>query len=62
VKRHKSLFIVPDRVKNTKNVDAFTCSICFDDIAIGEGYVVEQCKHAFCKDCFKDYLNEKVCN
>jgi len=60
LKKHKSLFVVPDKVRDTKNSEVFTCSICFDDIAVGEGYVLEQCKHSFCKGCFADYLGEKI--
>jgi len=62
VQRTRSLFAVPEKVKDAKNKEEFECSICFDDVAIGSGYVLEHCKHAFCNGCFADYLNEKIDN
>jgi RanBP-type and C3HC4-type zinc finger-containing protein 1 len=31
------------------NREAFTCSICFDDFDEGEGVVLRECLHSFCK-------------
>ncbi|CAE1256396.1 RBCK1 [Acanthosepion pharaonis] len=33
------------------NPDAFCCPICLDDIAAGEGVILQECLHSFCKDC-----------
>jgi RanBP-type and C3HC4-type zinc finger-containing protein 1 len=34
-----------------KNNEAFDCPICFVEIETGEGVVLKNCIHKFCKDC-----------
>ena len=36
------------------NRQPFTCSICYDDVAIGEGITLQECLHEFCR---YDYIN-----
>lgn len=31
------------------NAEDFTCPICFEDIAVGNGVVLRECLHLFCK-------------
>lgn len=33
------------------NSDAFECLICFTEVAIGEGVILRECLHQFCRDC-----------
>ncbi|KAI8759279.1 ranBP-type and C3HC4-type zinc finger-containing protein 1 [Biomphalaria glabrata] len=33
------------------NVDCFECPICFDEIDEGDGIVLRECLHSFCKPC-----------
>lgn len=33
------------------NTEAFGCAICLDEIEIGNGVVLKECLHKFCKDC-----------
>ncbi|XP_055892490.1 ranBP-type and C3HC4-type zinc finger-containing protein 1-like [Biomphalaria glabrata] len=33
------------------NVDCFECPICFDEIDDGDGIVLRECLHSFCKPC-----------
>ncbi|KAL8564632.1 hypothetical protein ACOMHN_032188 [Nucella lapillus] len=40
-----------DLVSNTQ---IFTCPICFDDIEVGEGIVLRDCLHQFCRTCLTD--------
>ncbi|XP_023932780.1 ranBP-type and C3HC4-type zinc finger-containing protein 1 [Lingula anatina] len=35
------------------NTEDFTCPICFDDIAPGDGVVLRDCLHMFCKSCLQ---------
>ncbi|RUS81168.1 hypothetical protein EGW08_011076, partial [Elysia chlorotica] len=35
------------------NPEPFQCAICFDDIAVGEGIVLRECLHQFCRDCLR---------
>ena len=37
----------------------FTCTICWDDFKSEQGYSLI-CDHEFCRDCFTDYVKEKV--
>ncbi|XP_052816641.1 ranBP-type and C3HC4-type zinc finger-containing protein 1-like isoform X2 [Mya arenaria] len=36
------------------NMHEFTCPICFEDIPRGDGVVLRECLHSFCKDCLRD--------
>jgi len=42
------------------NLKPFQCSICFDAVDVGSGYVISGCEHAFCQNCVIDYLNDKI--
>lgn len=33
------------------NVDPFECTICFNEYEVGEGVVLRDCLHIFCKEC-----------
>ncbi|GFO38633.1 ranbp-type and c3hc4-type Zinc finger-containing protein 1 [Plakobranchus ocellatus] len=35
------------------NPEPFQCAICFDDIAAGDGIVLRECLHQFCRDCLQ---------
>jgi len=55
-----SLFILPEKHYDSTNKDPFQCSVCFDDIDAGKGYVAERCGHSFCPPCLTEYLEEKI--
>jgi RanBP-type and C3HC4-type zinc finger-containing protein 1 len=38
------------------NYQAFECSICFSDIAVGEGIVLKNCLHFGCKNCLAELI------
>lgn len=40
-----------DLVANTQNFD---CPICFDDVLPGDGVVLRECLHMFCKSCLME--------
>ncbi len=42
-----------------KIVDGVLCQICFDEYPKADVFDAD-CKHTFCKGCWKDYLNDKV--
>lgn len=35
------------------NTHIFKCPICFDDISPGNGVILRECLHSFCKDCLQ---------
>uniref|UniRef100_K1Q9B6 RanBP-type and C3HC4-type zinc finger-containing protein 1 n=1 Tax=Magallana gigas TaxID=29159 RepID=K1Q9B6_MAGGI len=35
------------------NTHIFRCPICFDDISPGNGVILRECLHSFCKDCLQ---------
>eukprot|EP01125_Pyxidicula_operculata_P021763 TRINITY_DN8620_c0_g1_i1.p1 TRINITY_DN8620_c0_g1~~TRINITY_DN8620_c0_g1_i1.p1 ORF type:complete len:583 (+),score=106.44 TRINITY_DN8620_c0_g1_i1:70-1749(+) len=47
-----------EELENT-NSAPFDCPICMDTVAVGEGYQ-SSCKHAYCKDCYRGYLANKI--
>ncbi|CAG2121826.1 unnamed protein product, partial [Medioppia subpectinata] len=40
-----------DDVKCVTNSEPFECPVCFVDIGVGEGIVLRDCLHTFCKYC-----------
>lgn len=38
------------------NTESFDCAICFLTYGIGEGVVLRECLHAFCKDCIRSTI------
>ncbi|TRY62164.1 hypothetical protein TCAL_04191 [Tigriopus californicus] len=40
-----------DDVNLIPNVEEFTCEICYSDYEPGEGVVLRECLHTFCRDC-----------
>ena len=38
-----------DNVQLVPNPAAFTCPICFDDFEMGDGIMLQECLHMFCK-------------
>jgi len=33
------------------NIEPFECPVCFDQVEIGNGIILHNCLHEFCKDC-----------
>ncbi|CAG2165680.1 unnamed protein product [Oppiella nova] len=40
-----------DDVKCVTNTEPFECPVCFVDIGVGEGIVLRDCLHSFCRFC-----------
>ncbi|CAG0900113.1 unnamed protein product [Darwinula stevensoni] len=40
-----------------KNLEAFDCLICMDNIPEGEGVCLKECRHNFCKNCLQGTIN-----
>lgn len=38
------------------NSEAFECTVCFTDCEAGEGAVLRNCLHSFCKDCVRNTI------
>ncbi|CAH0404941.1 unnamed protein product [Chilo suppressalis] len=38
------------------NVEAFVCDICIEDCAPGDGVVLRECAHSFCRPCLVDVI------
>ncbi|XP_059164421.1 ranBP-type and C3HC4-type zinc finger-containing protein 1-like [Physella acuta] len=36
------------------NLDDFTCPICFEEITAGEGIMLRDCLHTFCRECLTE--------
>jgi len=58
--RKEDFLVLDERIYDPVNVSDFECPICFDNVMIGSGYVIEKCKHAYCLNCLKGYINEKI--
>ncbi|XP_076470745.1 ranBP-type and C3HC4-type zinc finger-containing protein 1-like isoform X2 [Babylonia areolata] len=43
-----------DSSELVSNSQPFTCPICFDDIDAGQGVVLRDCLHQFCRSCLTD--------
>jgi hypothetical protein len=54
---------ITDTVKNLQDDTGFSdvsCRICFEDIYTGEGAVILDCCHIFCKACTVGYITRKI--
>lgn len=40
-----------DRMQAVPNAEPFDCSICMTGCTIGEGIIIRECLHVFCKNC-----------
>lgn len=49
--RHNADLQAIDNLEFIENVEAFECAICFCDIEVGQGVILKNCRHSFCKDC-----------
>lgn len=49
-----------DFSKIAPNMEAFQCSICFNEIAVKAGAVLRECLHSFCKPCLASHI--KYCD
>jgi hypothetical protein len=38
----------------------YTCVVCFCDYEIADVILIQQCKHAFCNDCFQGFLQHAM--
>lgn len=38
------------------NVEAFECTVCLTECEIGDGVVLRNCLHSFCKDCIRNTI------
>ncbi|BFZ13301.1 hypothetical protein BsWGS_16340 [Bradybaena similaris] len=45
------MLIATENLDLIPNTEAFTCPICFDDIEVGQGILLRECLHMFCRDC-----------
>lgn len=45
-----------DDLSYVRNVEAFTCSMCFELIAPSDGIVLRECIHEFCMQCLMGYI------
>jgi hypothetical protein len=50
------------RFNEYKKNPTFTCFCCYDDVAIEDGVIFEECGHSLCGECFKEFLEEKFKN
>lgn len=39
------------------NVNAFECTICFTEVAVDQGVLLQECLHNFCKECLIGHIN-----
>lgn len=39
------------------NSEDFVCPICFDDVEVGDGIVLRECLHVFCRECLVSHVN-----
>lgn len=37
-----------------KNLESFDCPICFSTVNVGDGVMLKECLHLFCKECLSD--------
>lgn len=43
-----------DELDFIENSESFDCAVCFVDIDIGQGVILKNCLHKFCKECIAD--------
>lgn len=48
--------LIYDEQNFLANVDKFECKICFTDASPGDGIVLKNCLHKFCKDCLINHI------
>ncbi|XP_020389397.2 ranBP-type and C3HC4-type zinc finger-containing protein 1-like [Rhincodon typus] len=42
------------------NCEPFECRICLSDVKLGEGIVLRDCLHSFCRDCLKQLIQSST--
>ena len=47
------------RQPRLKRMRGFTCEVCFDEDGTKETIALS-CNHRFCRDCYAQYLNQKI--
>ncbi|KAL5467158.1 hypothetical protein EMCRGX_G031350 [Ephydatia muelleri] len=53
---YAALMKADDTPLNT-NAEDFECMICYCPVQAGEGVILRDCLHEFCKDCLRDCIN-----
>lgn len=51
IKTHYLDLLKLDSKETVPNIDEFECPICFLGVSSGEGVILRDCLHAFCKEC-----------
>lgn len=49
--KHYTELLSLDKSSVVANVDAFECPVCFQKVGPGEGIVLRECIHTFCREC-----------
>ncbi|KAL5281437.1 RBCK1.2 family protein [Megaselia abdita] len=63
VKTHYLDLLKLDSKETVPNIDKFECPICFLEVNSGEGVILRDCLHAFCKECLVNtvkYCDESI--
>ncbi|TFK65855.1 hypothetical protein BDN72DRAFT_800715 [Pluteus cervinus] len=48
------------QLAETFNTGTFECGVCFDTMTMEDVARVEECEHAFCRECLREYIRSKV--
>lgn len=54
VKTHYLDLLKLDSKETVPNIDKFDCPICFLEVRSGEGVILRDCLHGFCKECIQN--------